>query len=709
MMTSKPAGAPAPENATVAAGTLAPWEVGTLPPPPLTGWRTWAALLGPGVVLAGASVGTGEWLFGPAVTAQYGATLLWLATISILCQVFCNLEMMRYTLYCGEPIVVGYFRTFPNARFWTCVYAFLDLGGIWPYNASNAAVPLAAALLGHLPSAEATVSFLGLFDVTENGLVKILGYVIFMSAFIPVIFGGAIYRMMERIMLFKLVVVLGYLGFVAVYMVSGKNAAEVGRGFVDFGTVPLRAETVVVDRGYVWSRVEGDTVYTLKGVIEQVEDERGEKVDKPLWFELVVRKGTGKPTIHKSDKSIPEDGRTPNGVLLLDLRQQLLKEAAAFCQSRGKLLVRDYDDYDPELPSRVLIIEGSVEKETRAWQPQRFVIEEGGTQTAVAHVVRGEWQDALATLPAAAAEHFASLVEHKGHVSANLFAYVRENGRLPNLDWMMLASFAAIAGAGGLTNTLFSNYARDKGWGMGAHVGAIPSAVGGKNITLSHVGQVFRVNEISLIGWRAWFRHIVKDQFLIWMFCSFVGMALPCMLSLEFIRNVPVSGDRAAAASAQGIADRFVDAKANILGLEVSAPACLYFVTLLCGFLILAPGQISAGDQISRRWTDILWVSSPRVQSMRGNQVKYVYYGILSIYFLWGMLTLYFFDPLQTAKIGTSIQNVALGFSAVHTLVVNRTLLPRQLKPNLFMQLGLVTCGVFFFGISAVVLWSLWL
>src|SRR5262249_1968549 len=130
------------------AGRLPSWQIGELPSPPGGGWRLWVGLLGPGVLLAGASIGTGEWLFGPAVTAQYGGTLLWLASISIIAQVFCNLEMMRYTLYCGEPIVVGYFRTWPGPLAWTVCYALLDIASIWPYNASNAAVPLAAAVLG---------------------------------------------------------------------------------------------------------------------------------------------------------------------------------------------------------------------------------------------------------------------------------------------------------------------------------------------------------------------------------------------------------------------------------------------------------------------------------------------------------------------------------------------------------------------------------
>src|SRR5476651_2214566 len=107
---------------TVAGGLLAPWHVGPLPAPPSPGWRLWIGLLGPGVVLAGTSIGSGEWLFGPAVSAQYGATLMWLASISIILQVFCNLMMMRYTVYCGEPIIVGGLRTWPGPKYCIVVY-----------------------------------------------------------------------------------------------------------------------------------------------------------------------------------------------------------------------------------------------------------------------------------------------------------------------------------------------------------------------------------------------------------------------------------------------------------------------------------------------------------------------------------------------------------------------------------------------------------
>ena len=235
--------------ATVPGGRLAPWTVGELPPAPAPGWRLWIGLLGPGVVLAGTSIGSGEWLFGPAVSAQYGGTLLWLATMSIVLQVFCNLMMMRYTLYCGEPIIVGGFRTAPGPKLWFFVYLVLDVAAIWPYNASNAAVPLAAAVLGHLPG-ESNIRIFG-WLLSEAQLVRALGFTIFTLCFVPLIFGGTVYRMLEKIMSIKLVLVLGYLTFMAVFFVSPRVGWEVVTGFFRFGVYPQRADTIVVGRPIV--------------------------------------------------------------------------------------------------------------------------------------------------------------------------------------------------------------------------------------------------------------------------------------------------------------------------------------------------------------------------------------------------------------------------------------------------------------------------
>ena len=68
------------------------------------------------------------------------------------------------------------------------------------------------------------------------------------------------------------------------------------------------------------------------------------------------------------------------------------------------------------------------------------------------------------------------------------------------------------------------------------------------------------------------------------------------------------------------------------------------------------------------------------------------------------LLALSLFDPFQILKISTVLQNVALGFSALHALYVTRALMPRELRPGVVMQLGVIACGAFFLGISAVVL-----
>ncbi len=462
------------------------WEEAELPAAQKLGLKSWTLLIGPGLLLAGSNIGGGEWLFGPIVTARYGGQLMWLATLSIVFQLFYNLAVMRYTLYTGEPIFVGYFRTTPGPKFWAFFYLLIDLGGIWPYLASNAAVPLAAAFLGRLPGPE------------DDQIVRWTGYGIFTAAFIPLIFGGKIYNSIEKVMVTKIVLVMGYLTFVSLFMVSGETWFSVFSGFVKFGSMP-----------------EGD------------------------------------------------------------------------------------------------------------------------------------------------------------------------------VDWATLAAFAAIAGAGGLSNMSFSNYARDKGWGMGPLVGAIPSMVGGKTVKLAHVGKVFAINEDSLKRWKGWLHHIQRDQLAVWFVGCMLGMALPSMLSLEFIPGVEVEGHAAAAMTARGIADR--------------SGEIFWFLTLLCGFIVLAPGQISDIDSITRRWTDVIWTGNARVQHLDGHQVKNIYYVIMFLFFLWGLIALRLTpDPLVLAIVTGTLRNIGLGATALHTLYVNRKLMPKELQMPLFMQAGLVGCFLFFLGISAI-------
>ena len=639
---------------TVAAGVLAPWTVDELPRPLPTGWRQWKRFIGPGLLLAGASIGAGEWLFGPAVSAQFGAMVMWLATISIVCQVFLNLEVMRYALYCGEPVMVGFFRTWPGVWLWTFVYLLAEFSNLFPFMAANSAVPLAAAMLGHLP-ADAETSLLGIV-LHETQLVTVLGYVIFFLGFIPLIFGGAIYRMIERLMTVKIVLVLGYLTFLAVFMISARTIWDVTTGFFRFGSIPFRADSVIDGRHFTWTERQGSVVYTVKGTTEN---------GQLIRTEFLVG-GSGQAQKYALGEAVPDELQSQE-------RSQLAR--AQSLARPGRFLV---EDTEGDLTLRA---EGRKAADG-AWQPTSLLVTEAG-------VVRR--YDRLEDVPDPLASRFRALIKNRGMESRNLVAYVVQERQLPDLDWVLLAAFFSIAGAGGMSNAMFSNYSRDKGWGMGRRTGAIPSAIGGRMITLSHVGKVFRITPDNLKRWHGWIRHLVTDQTAIWMLACFLGMALPCMLSIEFIRNAPVTGNRVAAMPAEGIAS-FYPAYGQLF----------WSLTLLCGFLVLAPGHTFGIDALARRWTDIIWVASSRLKKLKGNQVKYVYYGIMVAYLLWGTFALSLFDPLTLAKYGAGIGNLALGVCAVHTLYVNRKFLPPELRPGWFIQLGLALCAISFLSVAAI-------
>jgi Mn2+/Fe2+ NRAMP family transporter len=119
---------------------LAPWKPAELPLPPAPTGLGWLAVVGPGVIVLGASIGSGEFLLGPAAFVKYGLSLLWVTAVAVLLQTIFNTELMRYTLATGEPVFTGFMRTRPAATAWAWFYAllyFLQVG--WPAWAASAA------------------------------------------------------------------------------------------------------------------------------------------------------------------------------------------------------------------------------------------------------------------------------------------------------------------------------------------------------------------------------------------------------------------------------------------------------------------------------------------------------------------------------------------------------------------------------------------
>src|SRR4029077_3177593 len=135
---------------------------------------------------------------------------------------------------------------------------------------------------------------------------------------------------------------------------------------------------------------------------------------------------------------------------------------------------------------------------------------------------------------------------------------------------------------------------------------------GGHDIQLSHVGTVFTVTDESLPRWKRWYKHVARDQLVLLLPACFFGLALPSMLSVEFLRRGTDPGNNWVAAGMT--ADAVRESVAATIGSQFGYP--FWFMTLFCGFLVLAPTMASTIDGVIRRWVDVFWTAIPALRNV---------------------------------------------------------------------------------------------
>jgi hypothetical protein len=486
---------------TVAAGQLPPWEVAELDAPPKYTFRNALRVTGAGAIILGGAIGSGEWLIGPSVTAQFTAALLWVASASILLQWVFNEEACRYTLYTGEPIMSGFMRTKPGPAFWGWVYSilgFLQLG--WPGWAAAAATAIVAAIIGGVPGPQ------------HAGQVLFWGYVTFFASLALFLLGRKVQQALEYAEWAMVIWILGFLIIICVAFVSWRTWITVIAGFAGGGAYYIRS---------------------------------------PKTGELM--------------------GLLPKGA-----------------------------------------------------------------------------------------------------------------------DLLMLAGFAAYAGAGGLGNLTVTNWVRDKGMGMGSKVGFIPAVVGGHKVELAATGKVFEPTVENVAKFREWWKYLRFDQGWVFALGCFLGMGLPAMMTVEFIApGTKIEGMAVAVRQAEGISAAFG-------GLNSSTGQLLWWGTLLTGFWILYSTQLAVLDTLSRTVTDILWTSNQRIRELSKGDVRKVYYSILVIFVLWGCVAMNLAQPLVLVLLGAFVAGMMMTLYSVHVFYVNRKFLPRELQAPLWRQLLLLVMSAFF-------------
>ncbi len=261
----------------------------------------------------------------------------------------------------------------------------------------------------------------------------------------------------------------------------------------------------------------------------------------------------------------------------------------------------------------------------------------------------------------------------------------------PGADWFLLAGLAAYTGAGGTINATLTYWLRDKGIGMGGTVGSNQGVVGGQRVNLSLAGAVFPPSGENLRRWKGWWRYLRADQWYIWTVGSLVATALPGLTTVAFLQpGTTMGGHGVGAYLAQALAERY-------------GPA-LWALTLLGSFWILFSTQLGNAEGCARVTTDLLWTATGRLRESRGGNVRAVYYGALLAFALWGCAAIPLADPLTQILIGANIAGANLALLSIHTLLVNRKFLPRELRPPLWREAGLVLSALFFVGLATAAL-----
>jgi Mn2+/Fe2+ NRAMP family transporter len=444
-------------------------------------------IIGPGAIILGLSIGSGEWLIGPAAFVKYGLALLWVTLVAVFLQTVLNTELMRYTLYTGEPAVTGFMRTRPHSTFWAWGYTllyFLHVG--WPAWAANAAGAFFFLFYRRLPEQHdaASVYWLG-----------VLAYLLCVTL---LLFGRRIERTLEILNWILVVCTLGGMAFLCILFFAPQVWAGALAGFFGF-----------------------------------------------------------------------------------DLR-------------------------------------------------------------------------------------------------AGRFDFIPEGA-----DWFLIGAFAAYSGAGGASNLMLSNWARDKGFGMSQVVGFIPAAVGGQKVKLAHSGATFPLTSENLGRWREWWRIVQIDQWGVFFAGALLGMALPAILYTVFITP------------GRDIRDLAIAAELAFAILARSGPVLAGLVALMSAW-VLFKTQLDNIDGMTRALTDILWTGSARIRRWRQGDVRVVYYTILALSVAWGMIALRLARPIILLQIAANIAGFVMVVSALHILYVNTRLLPPELRPPMWRQISLVAMALFY-------------
>ena len=210
-------------------------------------------------------------------------------------------------------------------------------------------------------------------------------------------------------------------------------------------------------------------------------------------------------------------------------------------------------------------------------------------------------------------------------------------GSMPDLQTsglgiMMLLGALAFAGAGGTMNLGQSNLIRDKGYGMGRHIGRITSPITGEEEAIPDVGYHFRHTPENMARWRQWWHAANVEHFFSFLLTCVVCLCLMSLIAYSLLRDS--AGNLKPGMDQLGENMDFVWGEALVLGRSSAQwGGVLKLAFLLMGAAVLLTTELGVLDVVSRISAEIV-----KVNWLRDSQVwtqSRLYYC-----FLWGEIAI---------------------------------------------------------------------
>jgi hypothetical protein len=283
----------------------------------------------------------------------------------------------------------------------------------------------------------------------------------------------------------------------------------------------------------------------------------------------------------------------------------------------------------------------------------------------------------LAIIIATDASAWAGVITEAPQGAANLPRYWQEIGAASILGAV------AFAGAGGASNLAQSNWARDKGLGMGIRIPNIVSPITGEEVAAPSLGYVPPDTEENRRRWSTWWKIANQEQFITFWFMGALLLVGLCVLIFSTAGIQENIGEDLA----------FIQAEGRILGQDIAPWFEQFFY--VAGFVMLFSTNVGIVDYVARITGDSLKITFLK-ESEFWSESK-IYATVVWIMAIGGsLLLLTGLEPIILLVIASTGGYFVMAIYSTLLVLLNRRNLPEFARLKGWRLPVMVFCALFY-------------